>query len=80
MPLNNHTGLKKDIILSKDLADQAIKMISDQKSANPSKPWFMWYCPGANHAPHQAPKDYIANTKANLMTDMMPIANGFCPA
>jgi arylsulfatase len=49
--------------LSKDLADQAIKILGDQKSANPSKPWFMWYCPGANHAPHQAPKDYIARYK-----------------
>ena len=45
--------------LSKDLADQAIQMIRDQKTGNPSKPWFMWYCPGANHAPHQAPKEYI---------------------
>ena len=52
--------------LSKDLADQAIRMISDQKSANPSKPWFMWYCPGANHAPHQAPKDYIAKYKGKF--------------
>ena len=52
--------------LSKDLADQAIKMISDQKSANPSKPWFMWYNPGANHAPHQAPKDYIAKYKGKF--------------
>ena len=45
--------------LSKDLADEAIAMIRDQKSANASKPWFMWFCPGANHAPHQAPQDYI---------------------
>ncbi len=52
--------------LSKDLADQAIKMITDQKSANPSKPWFMWFCPGANHAPHQAPKDYIAKYKGKF--------------
>jgi arylsulfatase A-like enzyme len=52
--------------LSKDLADQAISMISDQQSANPSKPWFMWYCPGANHAPHQAPKDYIAKYKGKF--------------
>jgi arylsulfatase len=51
---------------SKDLADQAIKMITDQKSANPSKPWFMWFCPGANHAPHQAPKDYIAKYKGKF--------------
>jgi arylsulfatase A-like enzyme len=52
--------------LSKDLADQAIKMLSDQKSANPSKPWFMWYCPGANHAPHQAPQEYIAKYKGKF--------------
>jgi arylsulfatase len=41
-------------------------MISDQKSANPSKPWFMWYCPGANHAPHQAPEEYIAKYKGKF--------------
>jgi arylsulfatase len=42
--------------LSKDLADQALQMIKDQKAGNPSKPWYMWFCPGANHAPHQALK------------------------
>ena len=41
-------------------------MITEQKSANPSKPWFMWFCPGANHAPHQAPKDYIAKYKGKF--------------
>jgi arylsulfatase len=59
-------GPEQGYHLSKDLADQAIKMISDQKSANPSKPWYMWYCPGANHAPHQAPKDYIAKYKGKF--------------
>jgi arylsulfatase A-like enzyme len=59
-------GPDKGYHLSKDLADQAIRMISDQKSANPSKPWYMWYCPGANHAPHQAPKDYIAKYKGKF--------------
>jgi arylsulfatase A-like enzyme len=49
--------------LSKDLVDQAIRMLRDQKSANPSKPWFMWFNPGANHAPHHAPKEYIAKYK-----------------
>jgi arylsulfatase len=41
-------------------------MIRDQKSANPSKPWFMWYCPGANHAPHQCPQDYIDKYKGRF--------------
>jgi arylsulfatase A-like enzyme len=52
--------------LSKDLADQAIKMIKDQKAGNPSKPWYMWFCPGANHAPHQAPQAYIDKYKGKF--------------
>ena len=52
--------------LSKDLADQALKMIRDQKASNPSKPWYMWFCPGANHAPHHAPKDYIEKYKGKF--------------
>jgi len=59
-------GPEQGYHLSKDLADQAIKMIGDQKSANPSKPWFMWFCPGANHAPHQAPEDFIAKYKGKF--------------
>ena len=49
--------------LSKDLADQALRMLRDQHSATPSKPWYMWFCPGANHAPHHAPEEYIAKYK-----------------
>jgi arylsulfatase A-like enzyme len=49
--------------LSKDLADQAIKMIRDVKQSAPSRPWFMWFCPGANHAPHHCPQDYIDKYK-----------------
>jgi len=52
--------------LSKDLADQAIKMIRNQKASNPSKPWYMWFCPGANHAPHHAPKEYIDKYKGKF--------------
>jgi arylsulfatase len=52
--------------LSKDLGDQAIKMIKNHRSANPSRPWYMWFNPGANHAPHHAPKDYIAKYKGKF--------------
>lgn len=44
--------------LSKDLADNALRMLRDQRSSNPSKPWYMWFCPGANHAPHHSPTEY----------------------
>ncbi len=49
--------------LSKDLADQALRMIRDTKQTQPDKPWYLWFCPGANHAPHHAPQDYIDKYK-----------------
>src|SRR5262245_39277962 len=52
--------------LSRDLADQAIQMIRDQKASNPSKPWFMWFNPGANHAPHHSPKEYADKYKGQF--------------
>jgi arylsulfatase A-like enzyme len=52
--------------LSKDLVDQAMQMVRDQKASNPSKPWFMWLCPGANHAPHHAPKEYVDKYKGKF--------------
>jgi arylsulfatase len=44
--------------LSKDLADQAISFIRDTKVTAPDKPWLMYFCPGANHAPHHSPKEW----------------------
>ena len=49
--------------LSKDLADQALRMIRDSKQTEPDKPGYLWFCPGANHAPHHAPAEYIAKYK-----------------
>jgi arylsulfatase len=45
--------------LSKDLADKQIAFIRDSKQSDPGKPWFSFFCPGANHAPHHAPQEYI---------------------
>lgn len=52
--------------LSKDLADRAIQYLKDQRTSNPSKPWYMWFNPGANHAPHHAPKDYADKYKGKF--------------
>src|SRR5262249_2055921 len=59
-------GPDKGYHLSKDLADKAIEMLRDQRAANPSRPWYMWFCPGANHAPHHAPKEYIDRYKGKF--------------
>jgi arylsulfatase A-like enzyme len=52
--------------LSKDLADQAITMLKDARQTNPSRPFYMWFCPGANHAPHQVPQEWADKYKGQF--------------
>jgi arylsulfatase A-like enzyme len=52
--------------LSKDLADKAISFIRDSKQSAAEKPWFMWFCPGANHAPHHVPKEWADKYKGKF--------------
>jgi len=46
-------------VLDKDLADDALRWIHNQKAAAPDKPFFVYYAPGTAHAPHQAPREWI---------------------
>jgi arylsulfatase len=42
--------------LSAQITDKAIFYIDRQKKAAPNKPFFLYYAPGATHAPHQVDK------------------------
>ncbi len=42
--------------LTEDLADRAITWVRQQKALMPDKPFFMYFAPGATHAPHHVPK------------------------
>lgn len=44
--------------LSKDLADKALEFIADSRTTAPTKPWMMYFCPGACHAPHHVFKEW----------------------
>jgi arylsulfatase len=44
--------------LTEDLADRAIAFISDLKQLAPDKPFFLYFAPGAMHAPHHVPKQW----------------------
>ncbi len=46
-----------------DLTDKAKEFITDLKQVAPDRPFFMYFCPGACHAPHHAPKEWIAQYK-----------------
>jgi arylsulfatase len=52
--------------LMEDLADKAIGYIRQQKAIAPDKPFFVYFAPGATHAPHHAPKDWIAKYKGKF--------------
>ncbi len=44
--------------LTEDLANHAIQWVRRQKSLIPDKPVFMYFAPGATHAPHHVPKEW----------------------
>jgi arylsulfatase len=52
--------------LDADLADHAIAWIRQQHSLAPDKPFFAYYAPGLCHAPHHAPKEWIAKFKGQF--------------
>jgi len=51
---------------NEDLADHAINWLREQQSVAPKKPWFVYYAPGAMHAPHQVPASYIEPFKGKF--------------
>jgi arylsulfatase len=50
----------------KDMADHAIERIRMLHAVAPDKPWVVYYAPGTAHAPHHAPKDWIAKFKGQF--------------
>jgi arylsulfatase len=44
--------------LTEDLADRAISWVRTQKALMPEKPFFVYFAPGATHAPHHVPKEW----------------------
>lgn len=49
-----------------DMTNQAISWVRQQQSLQPDKPFFMYFAPGATHAPHHAPDEYIAKYKGKF--------------
>jgi len=49
-----------------DMTNQAIEWMGYQKSLTPDKPFFIYFAPGATHAPHHVPKEWIAKYKGRF--------------
>lgn len=49
----------EDYLFDKDMVNQTIQWIHNQKAAAPDKPFFIYHATGTAHAPQQAPIDWI---------------------
>ncbi len=52
--------------LTEDLANRAIGWVRQQKALMPDKPFFMYFAPGATHAPHHVPKEWSDKYKGKF--------------
>ena len=49
-----------------DMTNQAISWVRFQQALSPDKPFFMYYAPGATHAPHHVPPAWIEKYKGKF--------------
>jgi arylsulfatase len=49
-----------------DMTDKAVAWIKYQKAMTPDKPFFVYFAPGATHAPHHVPQAWIAKWKGKF--------------
>ena len=49
-----------------DMTDKAMNWIGQQKALIPDKPFFVYFAPGATHAPHHVPKDWADKYKGKF--------------
>jgi arylsulfatase len=55
-----------DYHFMEDMADKSIAWMKHQKAMTPDKPFFIYFAPGAVHAPHHAPAEWIAKWKGKF--------------
>jgi arylsulfatase len=51
---------------TEDMTDRAIAWVREQKALMPDKPFFVYYAPGATHAPHHVPSEWSAKYKGEF--------------
>ena len=65
-PVDQPRSPEEGYHLTEDLTDKALEFIADAKAVAPEKPFFLYYAPGACHAPHHAPKEWIEKFKGRF--------------
>jgi arylsulfatase A-like enzyme len=65
-PVEPERSPEEGYTLTEDLTDRAITWVRQQNALVPDKPFFMYFAPGATHAPHHVPKEWSDKYKGKF--------------
>jgi arylsulfatase A-like enzyme len=65
-PVEPETTPEQGYHFTADMTDKAIRWVRQQKSLMPDKPFFVYYAPGATHAPHHVPTEWSDKYKGRF--------------
>ena len=66
MPIEPDRTAEEGYHFTEDMTDHAIDWIRQQKALMPDKPFFVYYAPGATHAPHHVPTEWSDRYKGKF--------------
>ncbi len=66
VPVENKKTPEEGYHLVEDMTDKALAWIGQQKALTPDKPFFIYFAPGATHAPHHVPKEWADKYKGKF--------------
>jgi arylsulfatase A-like enzyme len=65
-PVEPPATVEEGYHLTEDLADRCVGWIRQQKALAPERPFFTYFAPGATHAPHHCPDEWIEKYKGQF--------------
>jgi len=66
VPVEQDRTAEEGYHFTEDMTDQAIDWIRQQKALMPDKPFFVYFAPGATHAPHHVPPEWSDKYKGRF--------------
>ena len=75
-PVEPPTTPEEGYHLTSDLTDKAIQWVRQQKALTPDKPFFIYFAPGATHAPHHVPEGLDRQVQGQVRSGLGQAARG----
>jgi len=65
-PMEQGKSPEQGYHFTEDMTNKAMGWVRQQKALMPDKPFFIYFAPGATHAPHHVPKEWIDKYKGKF--------------